>query len=107
MWARPISVRVLVLNDPPARQAWRNSDGVAQGVVTSGRISDQLVAADEDPCTSDNGGCHGLVACTADPSNAATGVLCGQCPDGYAGDAAVAGTGCLAGAYTRPLFVST
>ena len=90
-----MSLRVLVLNDPPTRQAWRDSAGLAQVAVASGRISDQLVAADQDPCTSDNGGCHGLVTCTADPSNAATGVLCGQCPDGYAGDAAVAGTGCL------------
>jgi len=82
MRARLISFRVLVLTDPPARQAWRDSSGVAQGAVASGRISNQLVAADQDPCTSDNGGCHGLVTCTADPSNAATGVLCGQCPDG-------------------------
>jgi len=65
-----------------SRHAWRESDGVAKSAVASGRISDQLVAADEDPCTSDNGGCHGLVTCTADPSNAATGVLCGQCPNG-------------------------
>ena len=48
-----------------------------------------------DECKPLNGGYHGLVTCTADPSNAATGVLCGQCPGGYAGDAAVAGTGCL------------
>jgi len=54
--ACPILVIVLVLNDPPTRQAWRDSSGVAQGAVASGRISNQLVAADQDPCTSDNGG---------------------------------------------------
>jgi len=78
-----------------SRQAWRDSSGETKGAVASGRISSQLVAADQDPCNAANGGCHGLVSCTADPSNDATGVLCGQCPAGYAGDAVVAGTGCV------------
>lgn len=83
------------LRSTASKHAFRASDGGAsQSVIFAGRISSQLVAPEEDPCNFGNGGCHGLVICTADPSNAVTGVICGTCPDGHIGDGTVTGTGC-------------
>ena len=77
-----------------SKQGYRAEDGAATSTVAAGRISNQLVTPEEDPCNTNNGGCHGLVSCTADPSNPFTGVMCGPCPGGYVGDGVVSGVGC-------------
>jgi hypothetical protein len=74
-----------------SKQSHIAADGTAKLTVATGRISNQLVAPDRDPCNIDYGGCHGLVSCTADPSNPFTGVKCGACPVGYTGDGLVPG----------------
>lgn len=53
-----------------------------EAVVFPARESDQLVEESANPCKSNNGGCDTLVRCKADPSMA-SGVMCGECPDGY------------------------
>ena len=82
------------LRSTASKQAYVAADGTQTSSVATSRISNQLVAPEEDPCNTENGGCHGLVSCTSDPSNLDTGVMCGACPDGYTGDGVVSSTGC-------------
>ena len=72
-----------------ARRAyWKKTKGVNAAVVDvlAARTSNQLVAAEDDPCLVANGGCVDGVSCSADPGSA-TGVSCGACPSGLEGDA--------------------
>ena len=57
------------------------------------RVSNQLVADEDNECLKNNGGCHPDVTCTPDPSRDPP-VVCGACPAGFDGDGTVAGTGC-------------
>ena len=77
------------------RVYWKKTKGVNAAVVDvlAARTSNQLVAAEDDPCLVANGGCVDGVSCTADPG-AATGVSCGACPSGLEGDGHSDGTGC-------------
>ena len=84
------------LRSTAARRAyWTKTKGVNEVVVDvlAARTSNQLVAAEDDPCVVANGGCVDGVTCSADPGSA-TGVSCGACPSGFEGDGHSEGTGC-------------
>jgi hypothetical protein len=85
------------LRSTAARRAyWKKTKGVNEVVVDvlAARTSNQLVAAEDDPCVVANGGCVDGVTCSADPGSA-TGVSCGACPSGFEGDGHEGeGTGC-------------